>query len=409
MAWDKTLLEASFNGIVFDVVKTDDSAESVLVEHSYPYVDGSDIEDMGRGARRISVEAVFYGDDYEERLQWFIDGLDLAGDAELVHPVFGSFKNTQVARYTIHHDADNPDYATLAIEFVESTTAAPFFNRSVASQKAAAVAQLGAAATVSASEAAAKLIDRLRAANPLSGLDTLREKMTGPILYGMSVVNLTLSGLDVLAYPRAWANDISAIVGSLLDVRDWRDQLVADWASIQSSLNSFSIFSTPDSTAPTPAQVISGIAPTEAQAIAAVQTTVQINTAVGLANAASYIFEAETTAPTLTPTEIEAITAIARNGLEAAIERARAIYGIEDSRPITEPLKGQALAVQEAARAVIVARPPLIQRRAEAPGNFRLLAHLWYGDHARALELYRLNGARSPFVNAEDNINAYAN
>ena len=66
MAWTDTLLDASFKGIVFEIVSTDDSAERVTVEHSYPYVDGSDIEDMGRGPRRVNIEAIFYGDDYEK-------------------------------------------------------------------------------------------------------------------------------------------------------------------------------------------------------------------------------------------------------------------------------------------------------------------------------------------------------
>jgi prophage DNA circulation protein len=411
MAWENTLLEASFNGIVFDIVKTDDSAENTLVEHSYPYVDGSDIENMGRGARHVNVEAVFYGDDYEEKLQDFLDALGHPVDPEFIHPVFGSFKNVQVARHVVRHDADNPDYATVTVEFVESTTAAPFFTRSVASQKAAAVAQHGAAATAAAGSKFAALMDRLKAANPMAALNKLREAITGPILAITAAVNTVLSGLDVLAYPLAWANDIKALVGGLLDIRDWADQLAADWASIQSGLNAFSIFSTPSNSAsePAPAQVTSGNAPTEEQVIAAAQATIQVNTAVGLSNAASYIFEAEAVTPTLTPTEIEAITAIARAGLEVAIEQVRAIYGIEDSRPITEALKDQGLALQEASRAVIVARPPLIQRMAEAPGNFRLLAHLWYGDHTRAPELYRLNGARSPFVNTGDSINAYAN
>lgn len=408
MAWDKTLLEATFNGIVFDVVKTNDSAENMLVEHSYPYVDGSDIEDMGRGARRINVEAVFFGDDYEDRLQAFIDALDLAGDAELVHPVFGSFKNTKAGRYAIHHDAENPDFASLTVEFIESTTAEPFFNRSLSSQKAAAVAQLGAAATAAAGSKFAAFVDRLKAASPMAALNKLREALTGPILAITSAVNTVLSGLDVLAYPRAWANDISAMVSGLLDIRDWRDQLVSDWASIQSGLNAFSIFSTPSSTDAAPPQITSGSTPTEEQAIAAAQATISVNTAVVLANAASYIIETEAETPTFYPAEIEAIAAVARTNIDSAIEQVRAIYGIEDARPITEALKEQAFALQEAARAVIVARPPLIQRTAEAPGNFRLLAHLWYEDHARAPELYRLNGARSPFINTGDSINAYA-
>lgn len=404
MAWADTLLDASFKGVTFEVVKTNDSSERVTVEHSYPYVDGADIEDMGRGARRFSVDAIFHGDDYEPRLQEFLAILDESGAGEFIHPVFGSIKNAQATRSTVQHDAENPNQASFSIEFIESTTAAPFFSRALPE----AVSQHGVTAVVSASEAAARLIDRLRAANPLTGLDTLREKMMGPLLYGMTVVTSVLSGLDVLAYPRAWGNDIAALVGGFLDIRDWGDQLVADWASIQSDLNAFSIFSTPSAAADAPAQVTPSNTPTEEQVIAAVAATIAVNMSAGLASAAGYIFEAESAVPTLTPTEIEAIANVARSSIETTIEQVRAIYGIEDSRPITEPLKGQALAVQEAARAIIVARPPLIQRTVEAPGNFRLLAHLWYGDHARAIELYRMNGACSPFVNAGDVINAYA-
>lgn len=415
MAWAQTLLEASFRGIVFDIVKTDDSAERATVEHSYPYVDGSDIEDMGRGPRRISVEAIFYGADYEARLNKFLRALDGYDDrfadplghtnAYLIHPVFGDVM-VNVARYAIHHDAEGVDQASVTIEFIEHTPAHPFFSKKQASQVAEAITQHGAAAAVSASEAAAKLIERLRAYNPLAPLDALRDAMTGPLLYGMGFVNTVLSGLDVLAYPRSWGNDISALVSGILDVRLWGDQLEADWASIQSDLNAFSIFSTPPEVAP--AQVTSTTDPTELQAVAAIALTVQINTVVGLANAASYVLASEAVTPTLQPTQIEAVANIARATIQAAIEQARITYGIEQSRTITEPLKGQALAVQEAARAVIAARPPLVRRTVEAPGNMRLLAHLWYGDHTRAPELYRLNGARSPFVNTGDIVNAYA-
>lgn len=428
MAWAQTLLDASFKGIVFEVVKTDDSSERAIAEHSYPYVDGSDIEDMGRGARHISVEAVFYGDDYETRLQAFLAVLDQPGAGEFIHPVFGSIKNAQATRSSVHHDAESPDYASVPVEFIESTPGNPFFDRSLPSQKADAVAQHGAAATASASAAAASLIERLRAANPLSGLDTLRDTLTAPLLAISATTGVVLSGLDVLAYPRAWGNDISALVDGILNVRDFGSSLTADWASIQSDLNSssvvstpsvsadwvgvqndlaaFSEFSAPPATAPAP--VTSGAEPTEAQAIAAVAATIQVNAAVGLADAASFVLVSEAATPTLSPVEIEAICNKARGTLNVAIEQVRAIYGIEQSRTITEPLKDQGLAVQEAARSIIEARPPLILRTVEAPGNMRLAAHLWYADHARAPELYRLNGARSPFANAGDRVNAYA-
>lgn len=417
MAWAQTLLEASFRGIVFDIVKTDDTADRAIAEHSYPYVDGSDVEDMGRGARHISVEAIFYGDDYETRLNNFLRALDGYDDrfsdplthpnAYLVHPVFGDVL-VKVARYAIHHEAENIDQASVTVEFIESTPRHPFFSRELASQKADAIAQHGAAAVAAATDSNAAVIERLISANPLAELNALRDKLTAPLLNIVAQAGVVLSGLDVLAYPRAWGNDIVALVGGILDVRDFASSLVADWASVRSDLGAFSVFLEPDATAPAPAQITSSDAPTEAQAIAAAVATIQVNTTVGLANAASYALASEAATPTLSPVEIEAICNTARSAIETAIEQVRAIYGIEQSRAITEPLKDQALAIQETARAIIAARPPLILRTVDVPGNFRLLAHLWYGDHARAPELYRLNGARSPFVNTGDSVHAYA-
>jgi prophage DNA circulation protein len=415
MAWKDKLLEASFRGIIFDAVKTDDSADRALAEQAYPYVDGSDFEDMGRGARRISIDAVFYGDDYEVRLNQFLRALDgyddrfsdpLAHpDAYLVHPVFGNVL-VKVGKHTVHHDADSVDEAMVIIDFVESTPGKAFFSDILPVQKAEAITQQGATAVAAASEAAGAAIDRVRAANPLAALGSLRSALTAPLLGLADKTNLVLSGLDVLAYPRAWGNDVSALVNGLLDVRDWGAQLQADWASVQSDLNSFSIFSSQSSSVPP--QVTSDTVPTEAQAVAVAATSIQINVAVGLANAAGFVLASEAGTPTLTPNEIEAISNTARAAIEAAIAQVRITYGIEQSRTIIEPLKDQALALQEAARAIIAVRPPLIRRTAEAPGNMRLLAHLWYGDSDRAPELYRLNSARSVFVNPGEVLNAYA-
>jgi prophage DNA circulation protein len=354
---------------------------------------------MGFGPWRTSVQAIFYGDDYETRLQEFLAILLQPGSGELIHPVFGSFPGVLATKPHIKHDADSPDQAQVSIDFVQSIPSSPFFSYGLVSQKAEAVAQHGTLATAAATNSASSLIERLHAANPLAGLDALRDKLTAPILAITSSISVVLSGLDVLAYPRAWGNDISAMVGGLLDARDWSQQLEADWASIKSKLDSFSIFSTP---------ATSGSDAAEVHAINAVAVTIQVNTAVGLANAASYVLASEAITSTLPPSQIEAICNAGRIAIEAAMEQVRVVYGIEQSRTITEPLKDQALALQEAGRAIIEARPPLILRTVDAPGNMRLLAHLWYGDHTRAPELYRLNGARSPFVNAGDSIRAYA-
>ena len=411
MAWIDTLLDATYRGVTFDCVGTADAVQHALVEHDYPYVAGADVEDMGAHARHISVRAVFYGIDYETRLQAFIAALDgadatlsetdaLAG-GWLQHPVFGMMF-CQVGNYRISHDAEGVDEAQVEIEFIESTPAAAFFVRELAVQKAEAVAQHGTAATAAATENMGAVVDRMR--NPMSALDALRSVLTGPLLAISKQAGVVLSGLDVLAYPRAWGNDISALVGGILDVRQYGSNLLADWASIQSDLNAFSIFSSPASTSP----ISYATMPSEMQGVTAAAATVQVNTASGLSTAAGLILASEAATPTLSPTQIEAISNTARAAIEAAIVQVRAVYGIEISRSITEPLKDQGLAIQEAARAIIVTRPPLIQRVAEADGNYRLLAHLWYGDHTRAVELYRLNGARSPFVRQGEVVSGYA-
>ncbi len=407
MAWKDTLLEASFRGIEFDIVSTDDSADRACAEHAYPYIDGADVEDLGRGARKVSMQAVFFGDDYEQRLKGFLQALDEPGEGDLTHPVFGVIF-AQLTSYRIHHEADNVDQATVSLEFTESTPSQPFFDRSVASQKADAVLQHGDSAAAAANSQLATTVDSLRAANPLKALDDIRKAMTGPLLAAMAQVQGVLtSGLDVLAYPRAWGNDISALVNGILDVRDFGISLLADWASIQSNLTLFDIFSAPPVSAP--AQISAGYAPTEQQAVAAAAVTVKVNVATGTAEAAGLVLSAEASTPTLSPGEIEAVANTARTHIENAIADCRAIYPLEQSRAITEPLKTQALAIQEAARAIIEARPPLVERTMEAPGSLRLVAHRLYGDHTRAPELFRLNKLRYPnFIQAGDKLNAYA-
>ena len=153
MAWNKNLQECSFRGVVFDVMKTDDSADRAIAEHAYPYLDGADVEDLGRGARRVSIEAFFWdgvvaGDTpadsrlesgYENRLREFLKVLDAPGSGELIHPVFGSIKTAQVTRYTIRHEAENVDQCAVSVEFIESTPGNPFFTRDLAAQQSDAV------------------------------------------------------------------------------------------------------------------------------------------------------------------------------------------------------------------------------------------------------------------------------
>lgn len=413
MAWADDLLEASFRGVVFDCLSTSDSVERALAEHGYPYRDGADVEDMGRGPRRVSVEAIFFGDAYEAALKRFLAVLDEAGAGELVHPVFGAMPQMQAARWQARHSAD-PDQALVSVEFIESTPGNPFFERSLASQQAQRIPGLGDAALESLSGTLSDVIEDLRAINPLAALDALRQSMTAPLLAGLAEVQgLLTSGLDVLMFPRAWANDLSSIINGVLDLRDWGDDVLADWAATGAVLALFDLFADRQpvgDTAPVPP--VPGSVPTQAQAVDVAVTYVAVAQAAGYAQAVERLLVAQADTPTLSPPQIEAVANAARERVQSAIDVVRAKLSIEAGRGVTEPLKDQALAIQRAAQAVIEARPPLVSREMRSPGNLRLIAHRLYGDHTRAPQLWRLNlgnGLRRPNeIQAGDRLNAYA-
>ncbi|EAU55828.1 DNA circularization protein [Mariprofundus ferrooxydans] len=408
MAWADQLLDASFKGITFEFISTDDGCDSAIVEHAYPYVNGADLEETGDGAWHTAGQAVFYGPDYEQRLQSFLKAVRSGGAGEFVHPIFGLVPQA-VARLrtgSIRHDADNPDRATVAIEFIESTPASPFFTRSTASQTAEASASHGDSALSAVSTSIADVVDRLRAASPIAALDTLRAQMTAPLAQLAAGEGVVLSMLDVIRYPAAWATDIAALSAGMVDMFTFSagSGLNADWINAQLQLAGLSSYSSAQTSGP----IVAGTAPSEAQATAAAATSIRVTSAVRIAQAAGLVLQAESAAPSMSPTEVETVVNVARKEINAAIDQVRITYSIDQARTITEPLKDQALAVQEAGRAVIEARPPLVDKIVEAPANMRLLAHLWYADHDRATELYRLNGGRSVILEAGEQLHAYA-
>ena len=117
----------------------------------------------------------------------------------------------------------------------------------------------------------------------------------------------------------------------------------------------------------------------------------QAMTASAMAEAASRVLSAEAETPTLSPPQIEQIANDVRQMLQDAMDTQRELFDLETARPVTEALKDTALAVQQAAQAIIELRPPLESKRVESTGNLHLLAHQWYGDYSRAAELVRLN------------------
>lgn len=445
MAWEFDLLDATWRSIKFDAIAIDDAFDHDLAQHKFPYQAGAEIEHMGRNPRTASITAFFWtqkdGDDYEPRLKRFLAALAEPGPGEFVHPVFGNWPQALVQRGSIRHEAENPDQATVTFELIESQVNQPLFQERTPQQKADAISQRAQAARSASGSMLSNLIAKVRQLNPLSQLAALRQSLLGPLFQLKALAGgIMTAGLDVINYPASVMNDLSSLAGGvanlggfasttvLSDYRNAVSRLTQTIGSTGSTVVSYDTAShavptaAMSSTDPTqPAPHVNYLQPTQTQAVYAADLHICIERVATIADAAAealYLAASDMTAgnsatlrpeDTLSPTDVESIVNFARSEIDVVIRMARVLYDPDHAQAIIEPLKDTALALQEAAEALVVLRPPLITRAVEAEMPLRLLAHHWYGDHTRAIELQRLNGLRHPnFLTPHQALLAYA-
>lgn len=430
MAWQDTLLDASFKGVKFDCEHLQDQAQRDIQKHAYPYVNGEDAEDLGRGAIVTEVTAVFWGDDYELRLQAFLTVLEQPGPGELIHPVFGSTPLAQLESWRVAHHAERPDACTVEMRFSQSTPASPFFVRQLPEQKAAASRQFKDDGLASSVESFAKRLKTLTSMKGvLNRLNAVRSTMDRVLGAVRSVTNGASAITDLVEFPRAFTAGLADGLRGLVDLRGFGGATrLSDWKGLKSVFDDVVLLPTSSATgempvsfaaaAPGPGQADpAGEQPLARAPIAILQedlkpiaAVVKVVTAAELVDVASDLLTEEAKTPTLSPADIEVIVSDVRTLIQDAIDANRDLYPVEVARDIAEPLKDAALAIQEAAAVIIDARPPLRERAVAAPTNLHLLAHAWYGDYRRASELLRLNPwVRNPNdIKPGDVINGYA-
>ncbi|HGK4636585.1 TPA: DNA circularization protein [Yersinia enterocolitica] len=418
MSWSDSILDASFRGVRFDVVNARDSWSRDIAQHEYPYIDGADVQDMGRKARNIRLSALFWGDDYDSRLQSFIAELDKRGAGELIHPIYGSMPNMQAIECQVGHDAENVDYCTVELVFLESKTGNPFFSQDYPTAQADVIFNQ----VQSLMDAEQSLMD-----NALAPLRDAKKLMSKSKALASAALNMLLifrgeitgfvgSTTDFVQYPGAFMSDLQSAVsltsqnatssGSSVSAASAISQTnatMSDWGESHRQLTEI---------ANLPTALVSGekTAPVDMPAgvsvadIAELIAMVTIVVAGELALDAADIFSNEDINSLLSPTEIERIANDTRQFIQTAIDQHRAQYAdatqeVSSSptalgiawQPVVEGLKDIALAVQQLAANMITTRPPLIQRQVDSVSNLHLVAHRWYGDYRRAVELQRLN------------------
>lgn len=419
MAWTDTLQQASFRGVAFDVLATSDPEQRAFAQHERPYQSGAELEDLGLRPRRIQLRAVVFGADYEAQLQQLLAALRAPGTGELVHPVFGSL-TVLATEWSVDHEAEARDSATLQLAFVESATRQPApFSQAAPQAASDRVEARTADAREQSAAHIASLITRIMG-GPLPRVVEInsafnKAKAAVSTLLDTTGVRVLLADLDPLLYPRSALVDLLAIVdGAFTGLPFGGLNLAAQAAATGASPNMAQALADHNRVASALDATALAIRPDSAQAqdievCAALTAHVRILAAAAQARAAGLLLTAELDLLALTRRDIERLAGLTRTALQAAMDSARTGLGRERGAAAAGSLAAAAAEVQAAAVAVIQLRPPVITRSAPVGGHPRLIAHNLYGDHTRAAELVRLNGwARRPLIDRGEEIQAYA-
>lgn len=415
------MLDASFRGITFDVINTRDTVSRDIAQYEYPFVDGGDVDDLGRKPRNLRMTALFWGDDYESRLQAFLVELDKPGSGELIHPVFGSMPKMQLIECQVSHEAENVDYCVVELVFLEAGINVPFFGREYPTAQADVIFNQ----LQSTLDKEQTLLDNALA--PLRNSQRWMAKAKALASTSLNMVTIFRSDItgfvgsttDFINYPGGFMADLQSAFSltssnSSSSVRNTvgtygtvtpqvANIIMADWNEGRNQMATVAklpeALASGEKIAPLPMPII-----ITAGDIAELVVLTYLQMSLQLALDAADLLGDETLNAALSPADIEIVANDTRQALQNAIDKHRALYEATTQavsasttdvgitwHPVVNELKEVALSVQRLASAIITTRPPLIQRRVESASNMHLLAHLWYGDYTRAVELVRLN------------------
>ena len=428
MSWEENLLDASFRGVPIDVADENLEAQRFTSQHGTPYKDGDSVEDLGRGARVFALRVIFNGPNYEFSLRALLDALDTIGPGELIHPIYGSV-SVVTQSWKVHHTAERPDFAEVDLQFLEDTPDNPFFDRDLVWTVVTSgyaedevtwqdgvfdlLAKVDSLVSEIQSWIGGGWTGLLEKALGLPGIGLRLQQLRSQIMGVVSqVVDMAtsnpLSAFDPLVDLARTPTEIrSAIQEStpstsreLLSRSGIPARMPGDASlTTQASRTATALLVSARQGTEPDASVIPDSMPTDPVEAAGLALVVMIMTETALANAqaVSVIIENEAAKQTLSPSDLEALVNLARSLLASAILLHRRLYDVQTALPVIDALRTTAGLIQARARSVILLSPPLIERVVESAASLRLLAHRWYGDHSRAVELARLNpGLRAP-------------
>ncbi|HEY1136568.1 MAG TPA: DNA circularization N-terminal domain-containing protein [Xanthomonadaceae bacterium] len=121
MSWREQLLPASFRGVRFNVRRNGFQFGRKTVVHEYPLRDTPYVEDLGRRARTMRIDAIILGDDYRATRDALIEAIEASGPGKLVHPYYGELTvSLDDSPASIDESDDMGGAAVISFSVVES-------------------------------------------------------------------------------------------------------------------------------------------------------------------------------------------------------------------------------------------------------------------------------------------------
>ena len=395
MGWKDDLQDASFRGVQFECTSTNESGSKSLAVKQAPYSNKANVEDLGNNPLKISIEAIFSGENYKIEMDALWAALVATGSGELIHPVHGVMQ-VYAESYQIGHVAEDVDTCKISIEFIqaEDKERSLFIPVTVSQQ--------------------IDLINIVSA--PASMLQTVLKKLQefDPKKYFTFVTKIR-NGINTA---RKFLGSVKSAVENVLSP-DWIVGLIDDatrlatfdtnisaiskWRDVFKRVQRFEkLFQNDDDTPKVMQQTWRAV-----QVATAVAVTQQV-----VATVRKEMAENKTVS--FTPVELAVIRQANRKLIQQAINSERALIAaataaqnnnagitVEDDAPASELIfiamtqiqvyKQLADQIHLQIQELIEVRPPITTTNVLVPCTLHWLAHALYGDMDRADEIRRLN------------------
>lgn len=119
MSWQDRLRPSSFRGVPFRVDEAIRGGGRRQALFEFPKRDIPYAEDMGRRARRFTVQGYIIGPDYIENRDALIEALEQEGPGLLVHYLYGEFQ-VSVDNYVISESRERGGFCRFDAQFMEA-------------------------------------------------------------------------------------------------------------------------------------------------------------------------------------------------------------------------------------------------------------------------------------------------